>query len=91
MTTVQIRVDQKIKNKARKVFDKLGTDMTGAITLFLYQVAIRQEIPFRLITENGFTPEDEKAILKASAEAKMGVNVTPVMNVKEALEYLKNL
>lgn len=89
MTTLQIRVDDKVKNDARKVFDDIGIDMTGAVTLFLHQVVITQGIPFRITTVNDLTVEDEQAILQASDEAKMGINVTKPMNAQEALKYLK--
>ena len=43
------------------------------------------------LTENNLTPREEKEILKASKEAKLGKNVTKAMNRKEAIEYLKKL
>ncbi|MBD3270115.1 type II toxin-antitoxin system RelB/DinJ family antitoxin [Candidatus Peregrinibacteria bacterium] len=91
MSHIQIRIDQKTKEAARKELKKLGLDMSSAVKLYLHQIIIHKGIPFRIVTENGLTPAEEKAILKASKEAKNGKNVTRVMGVDEALEYLDNL
>lgn len=89
MTTIQIRIDEKTKKAAKKELDELGIDMSGAIKLFLNQIAIHHRIPFPIITENGLTLEEEDEIIKASEEAKRGVNVTKAMSGKEAVEYLR--
>ena len=91
MTTVQIRIDEKTKKLAKKVLDEVGLDMSSAIKLYLNQIAIRRGIPFQILTENGLTIREEKTILKASDEARKGLNMTKSMNVQEALAYLKNL
>ena len=44
-----------------------------------------------MLTENGFTLEEEAEILKAAKEAKQGKNVSKIMKGKEAVQYLKNL
>lgn len=91
MTTIQIRINDQTKNSAKKVLDKLGIDMSAAIKVYLKQIVLHQGIPFRLMTENGLTLEEEKAILKASDEARQGKNISRAMNGKEAIDYLKKL
>jgi len=91
MSQIQLRIDQKTKDSAKKVLDKIGIDMSSAIKVYLKQIIITKGIPFPLLTENGFTPEQEKAVLKASAEAKESKNVTKVMSTKEAIDYLNAL
>lgn len=91
MATIQIRIDEKTKKSAKKVLEKLGIDMSAAIKVFLKQVVIQKSIPMKLLTENGFTPEEEMEILKASEEAKKGINVTPPMDIDEAIAYLDSL
>ncbi len=70
MSTIQVRIDEKTKKSANKVFDQLGVDMSSAIKIYLKQVVIYQGIPFRLLTENGFTLEQEEEINKAAEEAR---------------------
>lgn len=84
MTTIQIRIDEKTKRSAKRVFGKLGIDMSTAIKVFLKQVVTHNGIPMRLVTENGITPAEERAILKADAEARRGKNVSgPFASVDE--------
>lgn len=91
MPTIQIRIDEKTKKSAKKILNKVGIDMSSAIKIYLKQIVINEGIPFKLVTENGLTIEQEMEILKASEEAKQGINVTRAMSPKEALNYLKNL
>lgn len=91
MSYIQVRVDDKTKKSAKKVLSKLGVDMSSAIKVYLKQIIINKGIPFKLLTENGFTPDEEREILKASEEAKKGKNVTKAMSPKEAIDYLNSL
>jgi len=68
--TIQIRIDSKTKIAARKTLEELGLDMSTAVKLFLINVINRQGIPFEILTENGFTLAQEKAILAEAEEAK---------------------
>jgi addiction module RelB/DinJ family antitoxin len=66
MTTIQIRLDEKTKIKAKKVFKKMGLDVSSGIKLYLNRVVQDQTIPFVVRTENGFTPEQEQEIIRES-------------------------
>ncbi|OGM93113.1 hypothetical protein A2372_01740 [Candidatus Wolfebacteria bacterium RIFOXYB1_FULL_54_12] len=57
MTTLTVRIDEKIKAKANKAFEKLGLDMSGAIKIFLNQVIKEDGFPF--------TPTNNDAVIKA--------------------------
>jgi DNA-damage-inducible protein J len=91
MSTNQVRIDEKIKKSAKKVLDSLGMDMSSAVKIYLHQIVESQGIPFRLLTANGLTMQQEKEILQASAEAKKGINVSGPFEGKEAIDHLKNL
>lgn len=91
MATIQVRIDPKTKKEAQKVLDKVGLDMSSAIKVYFNQIVISQGIPFPILTENGLTMYQEREILKASEEAKRGVNVNGPFEGKEAIDYLKNL
>ena len=68
-STLQIRIDSKTKNAARKIFENLGLDTSSAIQLYFRQVINHRGIAFRIITENGFTPEKEAQIIRETQEA----------------------
>lgn len=91
MTTLQIRIDEKTKKQAKKIFNSLGLDMSTGIKLFLEQVNIRKGLPFLLTTENGLSLAQEQALLQAAQEAEKGINVTKAMDAEEAIEYLDAL
>lgn len=68
--TIQIRIDKKTKEAARKTLDALGLDMSSAVKLFLHNVINRQGIPLDLRTENGFTLAEEEQLIRETETAK---------------------
>ena len=55
-STLQIRVDSKLRREADALFDKAGLDMSSAVRLFLRQSVIRRRLPFEVISENPARP-----------------------------------
>ena len=70
MTTIQIRIDEKTKRKASKVFGKMGLNVSSGIKVYLTRVAQDEAMPFVVRTENGYTPEEEQKILREVAYAE---------------------
>lgn len=91
MPTIQLRIDKKTKNSAKKILNEVGMDISSAIKIYLKQVVIRNGIPFQLLTENGLTVQEEDIILKSAHEAKHGKNVTATANWKKAKTHLDSL
>jgi DNA-damage-inducible protein J len=54
-STVRARVEPDLKDKAEKVFRKLGLTSTQAITLFYKQVEMRNGLPFDVVIPNETT------------------------------------
>ncbi|MAG11967.1 MAG: hypothetical protein CMI52_04155 [Parcubacteria group bacterium] len=90
-TTLQIRVDEKLKKRAKKVFEKLGLDMTTAVKLYLEKAVEVKGVPFLLLTENGLTLEQEASIIQAAREAERGINTSPELEGDEVFDYLDSL
>jgi len=92
MSTIQVRIDEKTKKSAKKVLDRIGMDMSSAVKVFFRQIVATQGLPFKPLTENGMTEEQEQEILKASAEAKRGINVSgPFSTDEEVQDFLDSL
>lgn len=91
MSNIQIRIDEQEKKEVKKILEKIGLDMSSAIKLFLRQTKIRKGLPFLVLSENGLSLSEEKAILKADLEAKKGVNISKKMTPKEVITLLKTL
>ncbi len=70
-TTLQIRIDNKTKKDVANIFKKLGLDLSTGVKIYFHQVLRSKAVPFPLITENGFTPEEEDRILAESTATNM--------------------
>jgi len=62
-TTVNVRIEKKVKIEASKTLSKLGLDMSTAVKMFLYQVVTEQGIPF--------TPTKNPAAIRARWDAEV--------------------
>ena len=47
-STIQVRVDDELKNSADQLFKDLGTDTTTAIRIFLTQAILNNGFPFEI-------------------------------------------
>ncbi|MEK7125939.1 MAG: type II toxin-antitoxin system RelB/DinJ family antitoxin [Patescibacteria group bacterium] len=68
-STIQVRIDSKMKNRADKTFKNMGLDMSSGVKLYLHQVVRSGSIPFTIRTENGFTPEQEHLMIAETKHA----------------------
>lgn len=62
-TTVNVRIEKKIKVEASRTLSGLGLDMSTAVKMFLYQVVAEQGIPF--------TPTKNPASIRARWDAQV--------------------
>jgi len=65
MAQVNIRIDDNLKERAEKLFDDLGMNMTTAFTIFVKAAIRRRGIPFDL-TIDPFYSESNLRVLKES-------------------------
>lgn len=85
MATINIRIDEKLKNDSEKVFSELGLNMTSAMTIFLKAVVRTNSIPFSLEIPN-------KKTLKAFKEVDdISSNKTKAKRYKNTSELRKDL
>jgi DNA-damage-inducible protein J len=67
--TMHIRVDEEVKDSATEVVEQLGLSLSSAVNLYLKQIAIRREIPFRISTYPQFNDETIAALKEGEAIA----------------------
>lgn len=67
---VQLRIDAKTKKKVAGIFANLGLDLSTGVKIYFQQVLKYKGIPFPLLTKNGFTPEQERKILRESEQTR---------------------
>lgn len=51
MAQINIRIDDKLKDEAEKLFDELGLNMSSAFNVFLKQSIRQGGIPFEITTK----------------------------------------
>ncbi|OGG59851.1 hypothetical protein A2765_04675 [Candidatus Kaiserbacteria bacterium RIFCSPHIGHO2_01_FULL_56_24] len=88
MTTIQIRIDEKTKRKARKVFHKMGLDVSSGIKLYLAQVAREDALPFFPGKPLKPTKRLKRIFEQAEAEWREGRMHGPFQNAKSLLKAL---
>ncbi len=83
-TTIQLRIDARVKSIAQEILKEMGLDLSSAIKMFLSQVILTRGIPFQVLTENGFTSAQERMMIKETELAeKHGKRFT---NAKKMLD-----
>lgn len=87
---IQVRLDEKLKRKAEKVFQEIGMDTPTAVRVFFTKVVDVGGIPFLLNNEEDhYTPEQISAMDRLAAKARLGKNLSPAFaSMDEALQYL---
>jgi len=83
MTTLNIRIEENIKNKANKTLSSMGLDMSTAVKMFLNQV----------ITENGlpFTPTKNVSFIKEKWDREIAETLKSGKSYKNAKELFEDL
>ena len=66
-TTLQIRIDKKMKDSAQRTFHSMGLDMSSGVKLYLAQVMHTKKIPFPVLSFD-YLPREKK--LQLIKEAK---------------------
>lgn len=92
MTTVQARIDAKVKKDTKRILDKLGLDFSSAINLYFRQITQKKGIPFRILTENGFTEEQEMEMLREVEDIRTGKKQALTFDsVEDMMRYVKTM
>ncbi|MFH1178446.1 MAG: type II toxin-antitoxin system RelB/DinJ family antitoxin [bacterium] len=63
-TTLQIRIDQKVKDAAQKAFRSMGLDLSSGVKLYLTQVMNTKEIPFPVMSADYWPREKKLQLIK---------------------------
>ena len=68
-TTLQTRIDPKLKADAKKALESVGLDLSTGIKLFLTQVVRTQSIPFEIFTADNFSEEKKQLLIREAKQA----------------------
>jgi len=68
-TTIQTRVDSKLKKDSQQAFADMGLDLSAGIKIFLTQVVRTQSIPFEINSFDHLPATKKRAIILDAKEA----------------------
>lgn len=71
MATININVDEKIKEQAKETLDFLGTNFTNVINMLLRQIILTESIPFEIKV-----PKLNAETIKAIEDAENGIGLS---------------
>ena len=89
-SSIQVRLDPKLKADAESILQNIGLDTPTAIRIFYRKIVSTRSIPFALEeAPYSFTPEEEDEILAAEKESYNSENlVGPFDSASELIEHL---
>lgn len=72
-STIQVRVDDELKNKSDQLFKELGTDTTSAIRMFLTQAVANNGFPFEIkrVERNPYVAMSEEMLLEKLEKSRL--------------------
>jgi len=76
MTQLQVRIDPKIKEKARDILENLGLDISTAVKILFHQIVNTKTFPITFRDENGFSLEKMKILDQAIIDAQNSKSFT---------------
>ena len=72
MAQVNIRIDDTLKEKAERIFDELGLNMTSAFTIFVKEAVRRSGIPFELTLDPFYSEKNMRVLEESIRDADAG-------------------
>ena len=71
MATINVNVDDKVKEQAKETLEYLGTNFTNVINMLLRQIILTESIPFEIKV-----PKLNTETIKAIEDAKNGIGLS---------------
>lgn len=68
-TTLQTRIDAKLKRDAQRTLGAMGLDMSTGIKIFLTQVVRTNSIPFAVMSADVLSAKEKRVLVRETAEA----------------------
>jgi len=85
MVSLQIRVDEALRNQAQQIANDLGMDLTTAVRIFLKQLVNNKGLPFRPELDPFYSPGNQHAFKQSLDSLKAGHVVTKRMDELEGM------
>lgn len=86
MATINIRVDDALKNKTENILSELGLNMTTALTLYLKAIVRTKGIPFSIELPNDETLKAFDEVEKISRGKSKAKKYSSVSEIRKDLD-----
>lgn len=85
-TTLQIRINKKEKDKAKKIFAANGLDISSGIKLLISQVVRKNAIPVEFFTADNYPPAKKGALVREAKHAlRKGISYKNARTLHDAV------
>ena len=90
-STIQIRVDDELKQKSDMLFRELGTDTTSAVRIFLTQAVAYNGFPFEIkrAANNPYTAVSEEEILQKLEKSRLHASQGEYRDADEVISDMR--
>lgn len=92
-STIQIRVEDELKNKSDELFKRLGTDTTSAIRMFLTQAVMNHGFPFEIklnnVETNPFEPMSEDELMQKLENSMQQANQGAYKGADNVISHMR--
>jgi addiction module RelB/DinJ family antitoxin len=86
-TVLNVKIDKELKRQAQETAKALGLSVSTIVSVTLKDIVARRSIT--ITDQPRLRPEVEAELLKISADAKKGINVSPTFeSVEESFVWL---
>jgi len=86
MSTINIRIDEDLKNKSEMVLEDMGLNMTTAFKIFLKEVVRSRSIPFKIKSDLFYSESNQKALNESIKQFENGEIVIKSLEELKAME-----
>lgn len=81
--TIQLRVEQRLRDDAQVVCNRLGMDLTTAIRVFLNQLVAENGLPFQPKADPFYSPSNMRHLKRLHDDYLAGRNIVSHDLIKE--------
>lgn len=85
MTTLQIRIDDNLRNEASFVASELGIDLPTAVRMFLKQFVRERGLPFSARLDSFYSPANQAALQTSIQQLESGKFQTKTLSELESM------
>lgn len=85
-TTINIRIDEDLKNQSEMILEDMGLNMTTAFKIFLKEVIRSNSIPFKIKADPFYSESNQRVLKQSIKQFDNGEVVVKTMDELRSME-----